>query len=297
MSGAVVVVPVRDGAHLLPACLAAVLPQAGAVGAEVVVVDDASRDGSADLAERLGARVLRLPAPTGPYAARNAGWRASPAGAVAFTDVRARPRAGWLVALLEGLAQDGTALAGGDVHALPGRGAAVRYVHDVQPLAARHGAGHPFLPFLPTCNLAVRRAALEAVDGFREVRSGGDLDLCWRVQLAGLGDLRVVDGARVDWLPRAGVGEVVRQWHRYGLARPVTGSRFAAAGFAVAPPLPGGRQALVEARAALRGLRRRPLRDWPVEGVDRLCQLAFWSGYRRSWRELRELPELPGLRA
>ncbi len=277
-----VVLPVRDGADLLPDCLAAVLPQARALGAEVVVVDDASADGSAAVAERAGARVLRLDAPSGPYAARNAGWRSTGARLVAFTDVRCRPRPGWLQALVDADA----VLAGGDVHAVAGRDAATRYVARQQPLSVAHSAAHPVLPYAATANLAVRRDALEAVGGFREVRSGGDLDLCWRVQRAGLGALVVVDGAVVDWQPREGLRAVLRQWYRYGAARPVVLSRFA--GVAVDPPRGAAREAYLQLRWLGDGLAGARPGAWPVEVVDRLCQLAYWTGYRRSFRALGE---------
>ena len=275
-----VVLPVRDGAALLADCLAAVLPQARALGAEVVVVDDGSVDGSADLAEAAGARVLRLPAPAGPYAARNAGWRSTGARLLVFTDVRCRPRPGWLQALVDADA----VLAGGDVHAVPGRDAATRYVARQQPLSIVRSSAHPVLPYAATANLAVRRDALEAVDGFREVRSGGDLDLCWRVQQAGLGALVVVDGAVVDWQPREGVRAVLRQWYRYGAARPVVLSRFP--GVAVDPPRGAVREAYLQVRWLATALRGARPGEWPVEVVDRLCQLAYWTGYRRSVRAL-----------
>jgi glycosyltransferase involved in cell wall biosynthesis len=52
---------------------------------EIVVVDDGSRDRTAELAERAGARVLRT-ANGGPSAARNAGVRAALAPWIAFCD-------------------------------------------------------------------------------------------------------------------------------------------------------------------------------------------------------------------
>jgi GT2 family glycosyltransferase len=50
------------------------------------VVDDGSLDASGDVAERLGARVLRLPASRGPAAARNAGAKAANQPAILFLD-------------------------------------------------------------------------------------------------------------------------------------------------------------------------------------------------------------------
>lgn len=79
-----VVIPCHDAAAWLEETIASVRAQAVPV-AEVVVVDDGSTDGSAELAERLGVRCVRQ-AQAGPGAARNHGVRATAAPWVAFLD-------------------------------------------------------------------------------------------------------------------------------------------------------------------------------------------------------------------
>lgn len=273
-----VVIPVKDGAALLRPCLDAVVREAG--DNPVVVVDDGSTDGTAELAEEHGAQVLRRDG-GGPYRARNDGWRSTSTDLVVFTDARCRPHPGWLSGLLRAMDDPATAVAGGDVVALSGARPAQRYVAKWQPLAPDRGLGHPFLPFLPTCNIVTRRKVLETVDGFREIRSGGDLDFCWRVQLAGLGKVGYAEDAAVDWVPRETVREVYRQWYRYGSAKPALWREYRQHGLEVEPPLPVAKQIYWETRAFLRGLRRSPLREWDVEVVDRLAQLAFTRGYRK----------------
>ena len=51
---------------------------------------------------------------------------------------------------------------------------------------------------LPGCNLAIRKAALNAIGGFREHyrTAGDDVDICWRLRDAG-GHLRFMPGAMV----------------------------------------------------------------------------------------------------
>jgi glycosyltransferase involved in cell wall biosynthesis len=66
-----VIVPCRDAAAWIAETLSSVLEQRGTT-CELIVVDDGSRDNSADLAEATGARVFRCP-PLGVSAARNAG--------------------------------------------------------------------------------------------------------------------------------------------------------------------------------------------------------------------------------
>lgn len=123
---------------------------------EVVVVDDASTDATADLAEAWGARVVRLEIQGGPATARNAGLAASRAPVVAFTDADCEPCPNWLSELDAALAS--ADLATGPVLPAPGAG------------------GGPFprtlritqeSPLFETANLAVRRDVAERTGGFQ----------------------------------------------------------------------------------------------------------------------------------
>lgn len=83
-----VVMPVRDGAGFLPHTLSALrgsdLPPSSW---ELIVVDDGSRDGSAEIAAEYADRVIRLPAPAGgPPAARNRGAEVAQAPVIVFVD-------------------------------------------------------------------------------------------------------------------------------------------------------------------------------------------------------------------
>jgi N-acetylglucosaminyl-diphospho-decaprenol L-rhamnosyltransferase len=68
-AGVTAIVVAFDSAHALPDCLGAL----GREGVPAVVVDNASQDGSADVAERLGARVIRNPRNEGYGRANNRG--------------------------------------------------------------------------------------------------------------------------------------------------------------------------------------------------------------------------------
>lgn len=66
-----VIIPAYNRAELLPRCIKSVWSQRPALPAEVIVVDDGSRDGTALVAEQLGARVIRHLENRGAAAARN----------------------------------------------------------------------------------------------------------------------------------------------------------------------------------------------------------------------------------
>lgn len=80
-----VVIPTYNAADTLPDCLGALLAS-DYPDFEVIVVDDGSRDGSAAVADRLGARVVRLGENVGAARAKNRGAAAATGEILFFTD-------------------------------------------------------------------------------------------------------------------------------------------------------------------------------------------------------------------
>ena len=80
-----IVIPVYNGESTLGETLDAISRLQGAAY-EVVVVDDASTDGTAELAERMGARVVRSEVNHGPATARTLGAQVARGVIVVFTD-------------------------------------------------------------------------------------------------------------------------------------------------------------------------------------------------------------------
>ncbi|MGH8868216.1 MAG: mycofactocin biosynthesis glycosyltransferase MftF [Actinomycetes bacterium] len=182
----VVVVPAHDRVGLLEACLRRL------AGAPVVVVDDGSRDEVAvrRVAERHGARVVRLDVNQGPGAARNAGVLATAAPLVAFLDSDCSVSPGWLEGLVAHFDDPRVGLVAPRVRprvtgvSLLARHEDARSALDMggRPELVRRGAP---LGFLPSAALLVRRDAL-AGQGFEpSMRVGEDVDLVWRLADAG----------------------------------------------------------------------------------------------------------------
>ena len=155
-----VVVPVRDGERYLEAALRSLLDQTRPP-AELVVVDDGSRDGSAALAESLGVRVLRRPA-IGVAAARNAGVAATTAGLVGFLDADdlAEPRR--LELQVAALAADVDAVLG-------------HSINFAQPGAERYRFAEGPRPGYNPGSMLIRRSAYEALGGFDESLPAGEV--------------------------------------------------------------------------------------------------------------------------
>lgn len=287
-----VVLPIRGLGTLLADCLAALADQA-APPAQVVVVDD-SPDASLP-ADRLADLTVDSRSPVtllrsggvGPYAARNIGWRATTAPVLLFLDARSRPRPSWAGTLAAVFDDPTVALTGSDVQVLGGPSLGARAAERQQSFRLRNYLGAPdFRPYLPTCNLGVRRSDLEAVGGFREVRSGGDADVCWRVLDRPGRRLEPVREVLMDWVPRDSARDLLEQNYRYGRSSVVLRRDWAAAGAQTWPPVPAGvlarRAGMLGVRLAVAAARRDG--DAQVDLVTRAAQWSLDYGYRRSYR-------------
>jgi hypothetical protein len=81
-----VLIPAHERADMLRRSLASVWAQTPRVPAEVIVVDDGSRDHTSTVARELGAHVIRHPESRGPSAARNTGLAAASQPWIALLD-------------------------------------------------------------------------------------------------------------------------------------------------------------------------------------------------------------------
>jgi glycosyltransferase involved in cell wall biosynthesis len=180
MTDVSVVIPARDAAERIERTLAAIADQDFGGGYEVIVVDDGSRDATALVAERAGARVVRNQTALGPAGARDAGVAVSTGGIIAFTDSDCAPDRGWLRA-----------------------GFAACEHADLVQGRVEPDSGHPPGPFdhtisvrgesllYETANLFVRREWFDRVGGFRafidpaEGHFGEDVLFAWSARRLG----------------------------------------------------------------------------------------------------------------
>jgi GT2 family glycosyltransferase/DNA-binding beta-propeller fold protein YncE len=211
-----VVVCAHNAAETLEDCLAA-LERQTYPDYEIILVNDGSRDATPVVAGRHpGVRVVDIPN-GGLSAARNAGLAEATGEIVAYTDADTRADRDWLTHLVQPFLNSDVVACGGP-NVVPA---------DDPPMAqsiarAPGGPTHVLLDdriaeHVPGCNMAFRREALLAIDGFNPVylRAGDDVDVCWRLQARGW-KIGFASAALVWHHHRASVRAYWRQQVGYG---------------------------------------------------------------------------------
>ena len=167
-----VVIPCRNGERTVGDAVASAFAQTEAPF-EVIVIDDASEDGSAEVARRAGARVIRNARQKNAGGARNAGMDAARGDAFAFLDADAVAPPDWLARVHRKLESDPSIAAVGAriANGRPGRWGELDWFlnHSEWIRAGRPGPRKN----IPTMGIVYRRDAVSDVR-FPESNSGED---------------------------------------------------------------------------------------------------------------------------
>jgi glycosyltransferase involved in cell wall biosynthesis len=211
-----VIIPARDAARWLGACLDAIAAQTAAPAHEVIVVDDASADDTAQVA-RSHPAVTRVVTGSGrgSYAARNAAVALGDGEVLAFTDADCVPDPGWLAAGV-GAIESGAGLAGGEVVSVALRHPPNAWERYDRAMYLRQDELIREERFAATANLFVRRTVIDDVGAFdASLRSGGDYEFGRRATGAGY-RLVYAPEACVVHRPRASLWDTWRLHRRLG---------------------------------------------------------------------------------
>jgi cellulose synthase/poly-beta-1,6-N-acetylglucosamine synthase-like glycosyltransferase len=223
-----VIVPIYNGAKDLPDLIYSLTAQIyPSDRVEFLLVDNASQDNTPSMiqqamveaADNFVIRHLTESKIKSSYAARNAGILASTGEILTFTDVDCRPQADWLYQLVQPFTDERVGAVGGAIQPLPGESLLERYAAHEQVLSQEHHLSTQFLPFAATANLAIRRQALVDIGLFRShLTTGGDADLCWRLQKHSPWELCYASAAVTYHRHRTSLKGLLLQYHRYGRA-------------------------------------------------------------------------------
>ena len=183
-------------------------------GDELILADN-TPDGVAARLNRGEVRVVTASGERSSYHARNVGAEHARGEWLLFTDADCVPQADLLDAFFRRPVDSSTALVAGAIEPVAGEETLLAEWASSREILSQRVAAAAELPAAATACLLVRRSAWVAVGGFQEgVRSGADLEFCWRLADRGY-RLEFRPEASVEHRHRESLRAIARQMARY----------------------------------------------------------------------------------
>lgn len=184
-----VIVPAYNAAQTIGVCVEALHRQTVASDQyEILVVDDASTDDTAAVAEAAGACVIRLPHNQGRSQARNIGAQAARGAILLFTDADCEPTPTWMAHMLAPFQRDPTVMGVKGAYWTRQKAVVARFTQLELEDKYDHMARQTSIAFIDTYSAAYRREPFHAHHGFDASLSYSmveDQDLSFRLAAAG----------------------------------------------------------------------------------------------------------------
>lgn len=222
-----VIIPIYNGEADLPDLIECLSSQTyPKEQVEYVLVDNNSSDRTGQILETTAVKLANKGIKLYPltekdiqssYAARNRGIRFAHYDILVFTDADCRPEPEWLEQLVKPFTNPNIGIVAGELCGLEGNTLLEKYADLFGTLSQKFLLDHPFCPYGQTANLAIRKEAFEKVGLFRPyLTTGGDADICWRIQQQTDWKLDFAPLALVRHRHRSTLKEFRSQWRRYG---------------------------------------------------------------------------------
>src|SRR5512143_423957 len=157
-----IVIPAYNAEKTLGLAVSGALAQ-GCPVCEVVVVDDGSKDCTADVVRKYPAAKYVHQENAGPAAARNAGWKCTDSDIVIFTDSDCVPEAGWAKKLIDAFTDKSVGAATGSYDIANADYLLPRLIHE--EIKQRHVGYGKNVQCFGSYNVAIRRSVLEETGG------------------------------------------------------------------------------------------------------------------------------------
>lgn len=182
---------------------------------EIIVVDNNSKDSIREIIQHFKVKYLREEK-RGSYSARNKGLELASGDIAVFIDADCVADPHWLSELLKGFEDTKVGGIGGRIVKLEPQTWVQANAEDLveQQITPQY---LPFYdaPYIVTANAAYRMSILRSLKGFdAQFRSGGDVDLAWRVQAEGF-KIITTPGAIVHHAARETVKGYFKQFFNY----------------------------------------------------------------------------------
>jgi glycosyltransferase involved in cell wall biosynthesis len=213
-----VVVPVLNGAGTIGDMLQSLVDQSPtSLDVEIIVVDNGSTDATKEIVGRFAGVHLLSASRRGPAAARNVGLRSATGDVIVHCDADTLPTRRWIAELTSCFADPDVNLSAGKTLGFPPTTPAERYLAGCQLYDAEVNINRPVLPFAASMNMAVRRVAALAIDGWNEeMMTSEDVDFCTRLLARFPGRIAYAPNAVLFHRNRSSDDALKRQAWSYG---------------------------------------------------------------------------------
>ncbi|AFZ34044.1 glycosyl transferase family 2 [Stanieria cyanosphaera PCC 7437] len=222
-----VIVPIYNGETDLPQLIECILKQTYPKQlSEYLLVDNNSSDRTPIILKEvqqtvsetgINLRHLTEKEIQSSYAARNLGIRQAKGEILVFTDADCRPQPNWLEQIVQPFNNSQIGIIVGEVVALCGNTLLEKYADRNQVMSQKFLLQHPFYPYGQTANIAIRKEAFVKVGLFRpHLTTGGDADICWRIQKETSWQLAYAPTAIIEHRHRSNLKNFRSQFRRYG---------------------------------------------------------------------------------
>ena len=218
-----IIVPIYNGEQDLPELIECLEKQTYlGEKVEFLLVDNNSSDRTSEILEQASKKETRIRHLTekkiqSSYAARNLGIRQAKNDILIFTDADCRPQPNWLIEIVQPFIKPEVGIVVGEIVALSGKSLLEKYADRNQLMSQKFLLEHPFLPYGQTANIAIKKQAFIDAGLFRPyLTTGGDADICWRIQKEGKWQLEYAPNAIIKHRHRANFKNFRSQFRRYG---------------------------------------------------------------------------------
>ena len=215
-----VVIPAYNAQDTIAGAIKAVLAQSYQGECELIVVDDGSKDGTAQEIRAYPQAYYIRQDNAGPASARNRGAAMAQGEILLFTDSDCCPEPQWIEKMVAGFFPDGIGVVSGSYDIANPQSPLARAIHG--EILFRH---HRLMPDSPRAfgsyNFAIRRNVFDKVGGFNtnyRYASGEDNDLSYKVLSAGY-EIRFRKDALVAHVHQSDLRKYLKEQFRHGFWR------------------------------------------------------------------------------
>ena len=217
-----VIVPVYNGERTISRCIESLLNQDyPKKNYEIIIVDNNSKDRTAHIIKSYNVKYLLEDRIQTSYAARNTGIRAAKGSILAFTDSDCVASRHWLSEAVKFFSNSNIGCVAGNILGYSPHNFIEKYFIDRGCFDVKRTLENSwFLPFAPTANVFYRKEVFEKIGLFESYwKSGGDVDLCWRMQLFTNYQIAYAEKAIIYHIHRSTLKSFLKQRKTWGIGR------------------------------------------------------------------------------